>query len=160
MIINKKLEKEFDLMPLNIDENNENNSLEKITPQSMEIYEKLDKINSALPIVNDLESDKELDELAAYGIQAHKDLMDLAVNVEQRFCGEIASAAGNMLGHAIDARVNKLKKKLKMVELQIKKQIADQREKSNDNTTDPKDLNSEGHLMDRNELLAHLLKKS
>lgn len=166
MRISTKLEEEFDLAPISMDDDDdiEDDEVEPETPTTLiqtpttiERYKELDKIEEALPQVFGLNStDDELDELAKYAIKAHQDLMDLSMNIEQRFAGEVASAAGNMLGHAIAARTNKIKKKLDMINLQIKKQVADHKTKSVD---EPEELQG-GTVLDRNELLAHLLDKS
>jgi hypothetical protein len=159
MKVNQNLEEEFNLSPLESEEKEEVALEVAQGPSSIELYEKLDKINAALPIVSGLDTatDKELDDLAEYGLTAHKELMELAMNIEQRFIGEVSASAANMLGHAIDAKTNKIKKKLKMVELQIKKQIADQKV-SNDEV--PEDLTGEHTVLDRNELLTRLLGKN
>ena len=82
----------------------------------------LDKIDNALPIVRDLESsDNELDELANLAKDKFNDLMDLGMSVESRFSGPIFQTAGVLLGHAITAKQAKLDKKLRMVDLQLKK---------------------------------------
>lgn len=157
MKTNTKLEQEFNLTPLSLVE--ENNSLkvqEEPEETSIDHYKELDKIEAALPQVHGLDSsDRELDELADYAIQAHKDLLDLAMNVEQRFIGEIAGASSNMLAHAITARTNKLKKKLDMISLQIRKQVADNRAKPVDDKSS--EIDDGATVMDRNELLQQLL---
>ena len=166
MRISTKLEEEFNMSPIDIDDEDIDDEKEEVepenpialsqTPTTIERYKELDKIEEALPQVYGLNStDDELDELAVYAIKAHKDLMDLSMNIEQRFAGEVASAAGNMLGHAIAARTNKIKKKLDMINLQIKKQVADHKTKTTD---EPAELEG-GTVLDRNELLAHLLAK-
>jgi hypothetical protein len=162
-LINTNLEEEFNLTPLTLDEDEvvtEETDIEIVSePQSLDHYKELDKINEALPQVRGLDAtDKELDELAEYGIQAHKDLMELAMNIEQRFAGDVASSAGAMLGHAINARTNKIKKKLDIIALQIKKQLADHKTKS-DIKEVPEELEGKGTILDRNELLNHLLGK-
>lgn len=161
MIINTNLAQEFNLEPMSLDESEEaqeETAIEVVSdPQTLDHYKELDKINAALPIVFGLDaSDKELDELAAYGIAAHKDLMELAMNIEQRFCGEVSGAAATMLGHAITAKTNKIKKKLDMVTLQIKKQLADHKTKENE---EPEPLEGKGDVFDRNDLLKRLLNK-
>jgi hypothetical protein len=87
-----------------------------------------DKIAAALPIVKGLGDvgDKELDDLAQRATDAYDDLMDLGMNVEARYSGRIFEVAGTMLKNAIDAKSAKLDKKLKMIELQLKKQKLDQ----------------------------------
>ena len=90
--------------------------------------EEFDKIAAALPKVKGLGdmADSELDDLAAKAEQAYDDLMDLGMNVEARYSSRIFEVAGGMLKNAIDAKTAKLDKKLKMIELQLKKQKLDQ----------------------------------
>lgn len=155
MKINTNLEEEFNLAPMSLEEEPKHVAIEVVETPTVDRFKELDKIEAALPQVTGLDaSDTELDVLADYAIKAHIELMDLAMNIEQRFAGEVSSAAGNMLGHAITARTNKLKKKLDLIALQIKKQIADGKTKSSDEPID-----SESTSFTRNELLAQLLKK-
>ncbi len=87
-----------------------------------------DKIAAALPQVKGLGdvSDAEFDALAQRATDAYDDLMDLGMNVEARYSGRIFEVAGTMLKNAIDAKAAKIDKKLKMIELQLKKQKLDQ----------------------------------
>jgi hypothetical protein len=113
-----------------------------------------DKIASALPQVNGLGdiSDSEFDDLAQRATSAYDDLMDLGMNVEPRFSGRIFEVASSMLKNAIDAKSAKIDKKLKMIELQIKKQKLDQ-----DTTQSGDEMHGEGYLVtDRNSLLEKL----
>jgi hypothetical protein len=115
----------------------------------------LDKISAALPFVSGLgdSSDKEFDELAKRAQDAYDDLMDLGMNVEPRFSGRIFEVASSMLKNAIDAKTAKIDKKLKMIDLQLKKQRADQ---SPDTDTT---IQGEGCVVtDRNSLLEKLRK--
>lgn len=113
----------------------------------------LEKIENALPQVRGLESsDIELDELAGLGVNSYKDLMELGMQVDSRFSSEIFAVAGTMLGHAITAKTAKINKKLKTIELQIKKQTLDQRAAEKDKELDAIPL-GEGKAFDRNELL-------
>ena len=86
-----------------------------------------DKIAAALPQVKGLGdiSDNEFDALAQRATDAYDDLMDLGMNVEARYSGRIFEVAGGMLKNAIDAKAAKIDKKLKMIELQLKKQKLD-----------------------------------
>lgn len=119
-----------------------------------EIDSVLGRIDVALPTVKDLnDSDQELDELADMAKTRFQDLMDLGFNVDSRFAGEIFGVASNMLGHAISARTAKLNKKLRVVELQLKKARLDQQNKN-----EPTDLPlGQGQVLSRNELLEKLL---
>jgi hypothetical protein len=100
-------------------------------------------------------ADKELDDLAEKAKQSYEDLMDLGMNVESRYAGRVFETASNMLKNAIDAKSQKLDKKLKMVELQLKKQNLDQKQGENTDTVD-----AEGYVvMDRNSILEKILNK-
>jgi len=89
-----------------------------------------DKIAAALPSVKGLgeKADQELDDIAERALQTYEDLMDLGMNVESRYSGRVFEVAGNMLKTSLDAKTAKLDKKLKMIELQLKKQKLDQDE--------------------------------
>jgi len=120
-------------------------------------YAEFDKIAAALPQVKGLGelSDLELDKLAIEAEESYKNLMDLGMNVDSRYSGRIFEVAGNFLRNAIDAKGSKIDKKLKMVELQLKKQKIDQGNKDGGPIEE-----SEGFVIsDRNELMKKLLKK-
>ena len=115
-----------------------------------------DKIASALPAVKGLGDlgDKELNEIAEKAMSAYEDLMDLGMNVESRYASRVFEVAGGMLKTSLDAKVAKLDKKLKMVELQLKKQAIDQKANSN---PDGDVVNGDGYVTtDRNSLLEKL----
>ncbi len=118
-----------------------------------------DKISFSLPMVEGLgtTSDREFDELADKATKAYEDLMDLGMNVEARYSSKLFEVAANMLKNAVDAKAAKIDKKLKIVDLQLKKLKIDQdaRGKSNDdNTLDMTDY----VVTDRNSLLEKLKK--
>lgn len=120
-----------------------------------QVSEAYDKINAALPMVRDLDtSDKDLDELSDLAKNSFTDLMDLACNVEPRFSGPIIQSASTLLGHAITAKVAKVDKKLKMIDLQLKKARLDQQSEKD---TPEKTIDGKGVVMDRNALLAAIL---
>jgi len=125
----------------------------------------IDKIDAALPFVADLDtSDTELDELSDLAKEKFQDLIDLGMNVEARFSGHILATAGTLLGHAITAKQAKLDKKLRMVDLQLKKMRLDQQAVKDAQKTDGDKLidAEDGHavVLDRNELLKQILGKS
>jgi phage gp29-like protein len=116
----------------------------------------LEKITAALPQVRGLEaSDREMDDLADKATKSFDDLMDLGMNIDSRWASDVFSVASNMLGHAITAKNAKLQKKLKMIELQLKKARLDQTSKTEDETAQT----GTGVLLDRNELLQRLLNR-
>lgn len=120
-------------------------------------YAEFDKVAAALPQVKGLGelSDLELDKLAVEAEESYKNLMDLGMNVDSRYSGRIFEVAGNFLRNAIDAKGSKIDKKLKMIELQLKKQKLDQGNKDGGPIEE-----SDGFVIsDRNELMKKLLKK-
>jgi galactitol-specific phosphotransferase system IIB component len=78
------------------------------------------------------------------------------MNIEPRFSGPIIQSASTLLGHAITAKVAKMDKKLKMIDLQLKKAKLDQ------NVTDPADkaVEGKGMIIDRSELLNSIIAQS
>ena len=118
----------------------------------------IDRIDAALPTVRDLETgDQELDELARLAQDKAEDLIDLGMNVEPRFSGVILQTAGVMLGHAITAKTAKLDKKLKMVQLQLAKAKLDHQIRKDAGTPQEQAIEAEGMVLDRNDLLKHIL---
>jgi hypothetical protein len=117
--------------------------------------EEFDKISSALPKVEGLGtmSDVELDSLASKAEQAFDDLMDLGMNVEAKYGSRMFEVAGNMLKTAVEAKSAKIDKKLKMVDLQLKKYGLDKKNAPSDE--DP--IEAKGYIVsDRNSLLEKL----
>jgi len=133
-------------------------NVDPVTAKNLEkTYAEFDKISSSLPQVKGLGelSDLELDKLATEAEESYKNLMDLGMNVDSRYSGRIFEVASSMLRNAIDAKGSKIDKKLKMVELQLKKLKID---KTGKGDLDP--IESEGMIIaDRNELMKKLLKK-
>ena len=115
----------------------------------------LDKITAALPAVKGLGelADKELNAIADKATTAYDDLMDLGMNVESRYSGRVFEVAGGMLKTALDDKVAKLDKKLKMIDLQLKKEKQDK-----DSGYEESGLvNGEGYVVtDRNSFLEKL----
>tara|TARA_Y100000592_G_scaffold27221_1_gene43229 strand:- start:366 stop:863 length:498 start_codon:yes stop_codon:yes gene_type:complete len=112
----------------------------------------LDKIDAALPQVDGLEDDKEIDQYSNESFQAYKDLMDLGMNIEPRFAGRIMEVASSMMNNAISAKNVKVDKKLKMIELQLKKLKLDQNQGDDDAVTGTGTV-----IADRNELIKQIL---
>lgn len=123
------------------------------------IDDAIDKIDAALPTVRDLDTaDQEMDDLARLAQDKFQDLMDLGMNVEARYAGTIFQTAGVLLGHAITAKQAKLDKKLRMVDLQLKKKRLDQADKKDQDDDTPVD--GKGIVLDRNALIAQLMSQS
>jgi hypothetical protein len=79
--------------------------------------------------------------------------MDLGMNVEARYGSRMFEVAAQMMNAAITAKTNKIDKKLKMVDLQLKKLAIDKKHgEGNGNTVE-----GEGYIItDRNSILEKL----
>ena len=114
----------------------------------------IDKIDAALAEVANLDnSDSELDEIADMAKKSFDDLSDLGMNVDSRFAAEIFGVAGTMLGHALSAKTAKMNKKLKMIELQMKKLKLDRDMQGDEGPTET----AQGQVLNRNDLLERLM---
>ena len=156
----KKLSELFDLPPADDNVNEDIIEKEQVQEITEDAFNTLEKIENALPQVRGLEaSDTEMDELTNLAKDSYKDLMDLGMQVDSRFSAEIFGVAGTMLGHAITAKTAKINKKLKMIELQLKKAALDQKQQAKEEQIEAVPL-GEGKALDRNELLKALLNKN
>ena len=155
----RKLEELFDLPPSTEEVETAVPSIAENRTIIQNLDAAIDKIDAALPAVRGLEStDQEMDELAGLATGSYKDLMDLGMQVDSRFASEIFSVASNMLGHAITAKTAKLDKKLKMIDLQMKKMRLDQQQAEKD--PEAAAQTAQGHVLSRNELLERILGKN
>jgi len=152
----RRLEELFDLPPTSEEIDSAVPALPETRMSLAELDSTIDKIDAALPAVRDLDaSDKEMDDLADMAKSSYNDLMDLGMQVDSRFASEIFGVASNMLGHAITAKTAKLNKKLKMIDLQLKKARMDQ-DRNKDEPMDTAHGEVLNHLS-RNELLEKLI---
>ena len=144
------------------DAGQENPSTKNLDPKTQanlqKSYAEFDKIAASLPQVKGLGdmSDLEMDKLAMEAEESYKNLMDLGMNVDSRYSGRIFEVASNFLKNAIDAKSSKIDKKLKMVELQLKKLKLD---KDGNKDGGPVEESDGFVISDRNELMKKLLKK-
>ena len=157
--INRNLEELFDIESSEDSDSDELGLTQPIMenlPSLPETMQALDKIESALPAVRDLEaSDTEIDALAKKATESFDDLMSLGMQVDSRYASEIFAVAGTMLGHAITAKTAKINKKLKMIDLQLKKAKLDR-----DQAAEPEVPNAQGRVLSRNDLLNALSGRS
>jgi hypothetical protein len=148
----KKLEELFNVEPTEVI------SPDNIsTPPTIDLEAKLeefDKIAAALPRVKGLGdmADSELDALAAKAEKAYDDLVDLGMNVEAKYGARMFEVAAQMMNAAIVAKTNKIDKKLKMVDLQLKKLAIDRKHGEKG-----EEIEGEGYVItDRNSILEKL----
>lgn len=157
---NRKLEELFELPITTADVNESVPSIPEKKETLQVIDATIDKIEAALPQVKGLElADNELDELAQLAVNGFNDLSDLGMQVDSRFASEIFSVASNMLGHAITAKTAKLDKKLKMIDLQLKKMRLDQQQLDKDNGEGAVQTGT-GVVLNRNDLLDQIINRN
>ena len=114
-----------------------------------------EKVDFALPTVIGLEAhDNEMDDIARKAVNVFNDLISLGSNVPDVHAGKIYEVAGQLLKTALDAKNSKAEKKLKMIELQLKKVRAEQIDF--DLGQGPA-RGSSGGEFDRNELLKYIV---
>lgn len=166
----RKLEEIFNVDPADVNDQDDDQSeeIEEVQEDSQEVTEPdmndygawldaVDKIDAALPMVKNLETnEQEMDDLAAKSIETYEQLIDLGMNVEQRFSGRLFEVAATMMGHAITAKNAKTLNKLKVLEMQLKKAKFDSENKEQGQS----DANSEGTVMSRNDLVKALIEES
>jgi hypothetical protein len=155
----RKLEELFDLPTTPQDVDTSVPAIPENREKLAALDDAIDKIDSALPAVRGLDaSDTEMDELAGLATGSYKDLMDLGMQVDSRFASEIFSVASNMLGHAITAKTAKLDKKLKMIDLQLKKARLDQQAaKAAEDSGEEMIPTAQGMVLSRNDLLERII---
>lgn len=152
----RRLEELFNFPPADDTPEDEPASIPSTQIVLKEINETIDKIDAALPTVRDLETgDRELDDLAAKAQETFDDLMNLGMQVDSRYSSEIFAVASTMLGHAITAKTAKLNKKLKMVDLQMKKLKLDQDRAKH--APEEAVETAHGQVLSRNDLLERLM---
>jgi RNase P/RNase MRP subunit p29 len=149
----RKLEEEFNLPPLEEVLPVEKKESKEIT--EVEVKEALtnaEKIDSALPKVKDLTAhDNEMEDIAQKALDSYDELMNLGMNVQDAHAGRVFETASKMLQIAMDSKNAKVDKKLKMIDLQIRKMRLDQNEGTQSS--------NDGGVMDRNHILQILNKK-
>ena len=94
-----------------------------------------------------------MENIAERALDSYEELMSLGMNVQDAHAGRIFETAGKMLQIAMDSKNAKVDKKLRMIDLQIKKMRLDAMEGTNSSSNDS------GTVMDRNQLLQFLNKK-
>jgi len=154
----RKLEELFDLPPSAAEIDAEVPAITVNQALLAELDLTIDKVDNALPAVRGLDAtDAEMDELSDMAKGSYKDLMDLGMQVDSRFASEIFGVASNMLGHAITAKTAKLDKKLKMIDLQLKKMRLDQTAKPDSDDGIGLVQTAQGVVLSRNDLLERII---
>ena len=145
----KKLEDLFNLPETERESIDLTPTVDETIQQTVELTT-MEKVDAALTAVRGLDSDSDMDKIAQQAIESFQELMTLGANVEPRHAAEIFGVAERMLNTALSATDKKTNKKLKMLDLQLKKAKLDL------DSGQEGPASSGGMLMDRNELLKQL----
>jgi hypothetical protein len=154
------MEEFFNLPPVEelVDEELPVKTKEQLMVEAREIYTSLttaEKVDHALPTVIGLDMhDSEMDTIAYKAVKTFDDLIALGGNVPDIHAGKIYEVAGQMLKTALEAKNAKAEKKLRMIELQLKKVRAEQIDIDQGNGN--RKLSGGGEF-DRNELLKYIV---
>jgi hypothetical protein len=158
--VTKKLEEFFNLPPSEDEDEVDAappKSRTELMADAIEIQSALttaEKVDFALPTVLGLEAhDDDMDSIASKAVKTFEDLIALGGNVPDLHAGKIYEVAGQMLKTALDAKNAKADKKLKMIELQLKKVRAEQIDFELGNA----DRNGSGNEFDRGELMKYIV---
>lgn len=150
----RKLEEEFNLP--HMDEQAEPVTKEEAQMQIQTVEDALsvsEKINMALAEVRGMEAhDSEMDEIAQQAVESYEQLMSLGMNMTDMAAGPVFNNAANMLKIALEAKDSKTTRKLKQIDLMLKKARLDQQGGK---------VEDSGNItaLDRNELLKMLNNK-
>lgn len=156
----KSLEETFDLPPIKEalaaqEKPAESTEVAPVENEPTKILNALtvaEKIEHALTTVTELDNnDVEMDEIAQEALESYAELKDLAMNMADAHAGRMMEVAASMLKTSLEAKEAKINRKLKTIDLQLKKMRMDRLSGG----TDDSPLN-EGTEFDRNELLKHL----
>lgn len=157
----KKMEDFFNIPPAEaspVEEPQPQKTREQVMVEANQIYSSLstaEKVDYALPTVVGLDAhDNDMDDIARRASSTFNDLLALGGNVPDMHAGKIYEVAGQMLKIALEAKNAKADKKLKMIELQLKKVRAEQIDIDQGNGD--KRMSGGGEF-DRNELLKYIV---
>jgi len=141
-------EPDTDIVEPDFDDEDLDTQTEIVTlSEAMEISE---RINSALAEVRGMEEhDGEMDEIAAKALENFDQLMSLGMNLTDMAAGPVFNSATQMLKVALEARDSKVTRKLKQVDMMIKKANLDHRK----DTASGSAQQVQPNVYDRNELL-------
>lgn len=122
----KKLEEEFNLPPLEVALSATPSAQTENPIATIQTVEDAitisEKINMALSEVRGMEAhDSEMDDIARQAIDSYTQLMTLGMNMTDMAAGPVFANAANMLKIALEAKDSKVTRKLKQVDLMLKK---------------------------------------
>lgn len=163
----KKLEEFFDLRPIEEAIGAEEPEGEKEDPEEkaariVKALSTAEKVDHSLATVTGIDDhDKEMDEIATEALASYMELKELGQNQSDAHSARMMEVAANMLRTALDARDAKVARKLKTLDLQLKRLKLEQDAKrmqkgpASAPTTD-----EDGYEFNRNELLNRIIERN
>lgn len=122
---------------------------QEISSELAEKLSTLEKIELSLSKVDELDDlDSEIDAIATQALQSYSDLYEKATTFSDAHAGKVFEVSSQLLKTALDAKGMKLDRKLKTIELQLKKAKLDQAESKNDEQFDQSDFVSRDDILD------------
>lgn len=118
--MNKKLEETFDLPPAEPTKEDIKELKENSTSLKKEI--KRETAKSILDVEDINDHDEKMDMYATSSFAYAQNIYELGMDIEPRHGAEMFNAAANMMKVALDAKNAKIDKRLKLYELELKKQ--------------------------------------
>lgn len=111
-----------------------------------------EKVDYSLTTVDELdESDLEMDTIALEALESYTELKDLAMNMSDAHSARMMEVASQMLKTSLEAKEAKINRKLKTIDLQLKKMRMDRLSGKSDSSD-----NEAGVEFDRNDILQRI----
>ena len=151
----KKLDELFDLPSIDVETDVDEPADEHLpTIQSVESAITIsEKINGALAEVRGMEAhDGEMDDIATQAIKSYEELMSVGFNMTDMAAGPVFSNAAAMLKIALEAKDSKVTRKLKQIDLMLKKARLDQQGQNKKQEGSEEETPEMQKTWDRNEL--------
>ena len=155
-MLNKKVEESLDMMPASdlrdiIDDKEVISNSKETKQELVDRLSAMEKLDVSSPNINGLEEhEEEMNQISAKAMQSFKDLMDLGLQVNDNAAGRMFEVAATMLKIAHDSSSAKADRKLKILDMLMKKAKLD-------NDVDPsKGQGGDGVTLDREEILKQI----
>lgn len=159
----KKLEELFGLPHYAEDDSSDSamtyHELEEDAKQVLADMSNSDKIDAVLDSIEGFQKhDTEMDEIASKAIKTYEDLAHLGMGCSEQAAGKIFEVAANMLKVALEAKDAKVSKKLRLLDMKLKKEKMD-RDALKNMPASPEETAETG-LMSRSEIMRLIREKS
>lgn len=123
-----------------------------LSPEETSLVNLEEKVEHALTVVSDLNvHDAEMDRIAQEALESYEEFKQFGLNSSDVHAGKILDSATAMLKTALEARNSKAERRMKTLDLQLKKMRVDLQKMKDSGQSGT--VNPEGGEFDRNHLL-------